>query len=141
MYGPSGYPTHASITSYRRRPILTCTAGLPEIISEAIREAAMAHGVNVHCYCIMPDHVHVVGSVQPGGTHQRKFIQSLKKRATMHAGRQQRLWQESFYDHVLRGDEDLLSVCVYVLNNPVRKGLAKDWREYAHCWLSSDVGS
>jgi hypothetical protein len=36
----------------------------------------------------------------------------------------------NFYEHVLRKEEDTLSVAYYILNNPVRKGLAYDYRRY-----------
>jgi len=41
-----------------------------------------------------------------------------------------KLWQPSFYDHVLRNDEDLPAVARYILNNPVRKGLVDHYTEY-----------
>jgi len=40
------------------------------------------------------------------------------------------LWQEKYHDHVLRADERWESGAIYILNNPVRKGLCKraeDW--------------
>ena len=40
------------------------------------------------------------------------------------------LWQENYYEHILRKDEDTISVVKYILNNPVRKGLVEDYREY-----------
>jgi hypothetical protein len=39
-------------------------------------------------------------------------------------------WQKDFFDHVLRGDEDLGAQVRYIAGNPVRKSLVKDWREY-----------
>jgi hypothetical protein len=39
-------------------------------------------------------------------------------------------WQKSFWDHFLRADEQVEAVVSYVLNNPVRAGLATHWREY-----------
>ncbi len=41
-----------------------------------------------------------------------------------------KLWQPSYYDHILRKDEDILSVAMYIVNNPVRKGLAKHFMDY-----------
>src|SRR5688572_8883696 len=38
------------------------------------------------------------------------------------------LWQPSYYDHVLRDDEETSSAVRYVLENPVRKGLVKTSR-------------
>jgi hypothetical protein len=39
-------------------------------------------------------------------------------------------WQKDFFDHILRKDESLPSVIRYILENPVRKGLVSDWRDY-----------
>ncbi len=48
----------------------------------------------------------------------------------MKHGVEGRIWQESFWDHFLRADERVERVVEYVLNNPVRKGLAANRREY-----------
>jgi hypothetical protein len=39
-------------------------------------------------------------------------------------------WQKDFFDHIIHADEDLAAQIRYVANNPVRKGLASDWRSY-----------
>ena len=39
-------------------------------------------------------------------------------------------WQPSFWDHFVRRDEGLRAAVEYVLANPVRRGLAQDWRDY-----------
>jgi len=61
-----------------------------------------------------------------------KFAAMFKQRSTYEfkkaTGR--RLWQEGFYDRVLRDDESTLSVAAYITQNPVRAGLCKDPREY-----------
>jgi hypothetical protein len=44
----------------------------------------------------------------------------------------QRLWQEGYYDRVLRAEEDALEVARYVVSNPVRAGLCTDVREYPY---------
>ena len=41
-----------------------------------------------------------------------------------------KLWQPSYYDHVLRKDEDILSVARYVVGNPVRKALVEHFLDY-----------
>ena len=41
-----------------------------------------------------------------------------------------RLWQPSYYDHVLRKDEDTVAVARYILENPVRKDLVEHFKEY-----------
>ena len=39
-------------------------------------------------------------------------------------------WQKDFYDHVIRKRDDVSRQVRYVLDNPVRKGLAASWRDY-----------
>ena len=41
------------------------------------------------------------------------------------------LWQEGYFDHVLRDEEAVITVARYVFANPVRKGLCDEPREYA----------
>ena len=39
-------------------------------------------------------------------------------------------WQKNYYDHILLTEEEIRKHIRYVLENPVRKGLILDWREY-----------
>ena len=62
-----------------------------------------------------------------------EFVGEYKGRTTRIAwkfGIKGKLWQTSFYDHFLRKEEDIEKVVMYVLNNPVRKGLVSEWMEY-----------
>jgi REP element-mobilizing transposase RayT len=80
----------------------------------------------------MPDHAHLLIGVGSGADLCR-LVGSWKSRcflARRVAGNSTRFWQRSFYDHAIRGDEDLLAAARYVLENPVRAGLVKDYREY-----------
>ncbi len=47
-------------------------------------------------------------------------------------------WQEESFDHVLRSSEGLEAKSAYVLQNPVRRGLVADWREYRWVWQRAD---
>jgi hypothetical protein len=81
--------------------------------------------------------------IEPGGKTLNLFVQSIKKRSTL-AARQTLngpLWQRGFYDSFIDRDKALLEVCLYVLNNPVKAGIVKDWREYPHSWLSPELGT
>ena len=52
------------------------------------------------------------------------------------------LWQQDYWDHIVRKEEGLYGVLQYILLNPVRAGIVKDWWDYE--WLGSplmgDVG-
>lgn len=49
------------------------------------------------------------------------------------------LWQEGYYDRVLRAEEDARAVARYILENPVRAGLAP--APAAYPYLGSGVWS
>lgn len=40
--------------------------------------------------------------------------------------------QKDFYDHVVRASEDYGAQVRYLLRNPVRWGLCRDWQEWPH---------
>ncbi len=110
-------------------------------------------------FCIMPNHVHVifelgasVGSSE--STIQRasqslnvqefcrddsrylvtKVLASLKKYTAIRANRILRrsgsFWQHESYDHVIRDDAELLRMIYYVLDNPVKSGFVKNWKDW-----------
>jgi REP element-mobilizing transposase RayT len=90
--------------------------------------------IRLYSYCVMPDHLHLVMSpANDFGVSQ--LVRNLKTYTTKLAqekGLNGKLWQKSFYDHIIREDESLLKICEYVLANPVRKGLAGRAEEWAY---------
>ena len=87
----------------------------------------------------MPDHVHLlVGGLTPVADFQR-FMKLAKQLSGWRYKRAHgdRLWQEGYVDRVLRDDEVTWDVVRYVVNNPLRAGLAATPAEYPH-W-GSDV--
>lgn len=71
----------------------------------------------------MPDHVHLL--VEAGDRSDLpRFVKDFKQR-TGYAYRRVcsgPLWQKSYYDHVLRSEEDVRDVARYIVGNPVRAG-------------------
>jgi hypothetical protein len=44
--------------------------------------------------------------------------------------RQPRLWQPSFFDHVVRSEQSVIGIAAYILANPIRAGLSTALGEY-----------
>ncbi len=80
----------------------------------------------------MPDHVHLVAQITGGGSVV-DFVKEFKQRTGYAFKREtgRSLWQKSYYDHVLRRDQDLVAACRYVFANPVRAGLVAQADEFA----------
>jgi putative transposase len=89
----------------------------------------------------MPDHLHLLLE----GTAEESELRSAMKLARQRTGVVFRriagkpLWQDGYYERVLRGDEATQDVIAYILNNPVRAGLVADWNQYEFSW-SIDIG-
>ena len=97
---------------------------------------------------VMPDHVHLI--LTPLIDERRKKIVSLieimrsikgaaGREINLRMGRRGAVWQEESFDHVLRCSEGLDAKVEYVLQNPVRKGLVSDWREYPWTWRRGEA--
>jgi len=75
-------------------------------------------------FVIMPDHVHLLLRYLPseGDMVSRKDItviaSQIKGIVTKTIGHS--VWQKSFYDHVIRNDDDYLETARYIQNNPIR---------------------
>ena len=108
------------------------------VLSQFLRISGR-EGFVVLAYCFMPDHVHLLIEGLRDDSDARKFIIK-SKQCSAHAYAQTfgaRLWQPFGYEHVLRADEKVQVVARYILENPVRAGLAKTVLDYA--FLGSQV--
>ena len=116
-------------------------------VARCLDERAAQSGYRLVCYCVMPDHVHILTA--PGNPGRARplpqFIRQFKSGVTYRLGKlgmTAAIWQRSFYDHVLRKEEDLEHVATYILGNPVRKGLVQTPEAYPlsrYCQANSRV--
>jgi len=92
-------------------------------------------GHAVYIYCLMPEHLHLLTSPLESGIPVTLFMDGLISKATRASwsyGFSGKLMQRSFYDHVIRKEEDLRQIAWYILNNPVRRGLVERWEDYSY---------
>jgi len=112
-------------------------------------------------YCVMSNHVHVVFtpflneaslreehdeaghlvfvSEYPGLS---KIMHRLKGRSARECNlvlsRSGQFWEHESFDHVIRAGK-LMRTVKYVLNNPVKAGLVKDWREWRWSYCRKEL--
>ena len=112
-----------------------------EAVLTTIRRSAEAHEFAVLAYCFMPDHVHLIVSALSESADLQKFVAKWKQVSGFaHKQRTgEALWQPSYFDHVLRDEEETSRAVRYVLENPVRKGMVVEFSEYR--FSGSDVFS
>jgi len=92
----------------------------------------------VFAYCFMPDHLHLLVAGEDNKSDLKKFISLFKQKSGYWFKQcyKDNLWQTSYYDHVLRKEENIEQIALYILENPVRKGLVSDFREYPFSFSS-----
>ena len=80
----------------------------------------------------MPDHLHALLEGLSDSANLPEFVRIFKQRTSFEWKRTSGvgLWQRSYFDRVLRPEEDTMLVAQYILANPVRAGLVKEPMEY-----------
>lgn len=91
---------------------------------------------------VMPDHVHILLTpvVNDFETVSIARIMQAIKSTSSHEinkllNRKGRVWQEESFDYALRKEERAEQKLQYMLDNPVRAGLVRQWSEYRWIWL------
>ncbi len=87
-------------------------------------------------WVILPDHFHVVIKIKDENIskimHRFKITFSRRFRDKHNAGR---VWQNRFWDHIIRDQEDMNRHIDYIHFNPVKHGLLNDPFEYKYSSL------
>ena len=86
-------------------------------------------GVSVDLYVIMPDHLHMLITLTlpdclPDVMHFLKTMTTNEYIRAVKSGLakpfSQKLWQRSYYDHVIRNQQDYHDIWDYIQNNPAK---------------------
>jgi REP element-mobilizing transposase RayT len=87
---------------------------------------------------VMPDHVHLLFrplSKEDGSWYDLpQIIRGIKgtsaKRINALLGISGKVWQEEYFDRMIRNEAEMLEKWNYIWNNPLKKGLADSFEEY-----------
>ena len=110
------------------------------IVKEAIHHRD-GKQYELHAYTIMSNHVHMVITLA-GVLPLDRVLQQMKSFTAVACnkvlGRHGDFWLHEGYDHVIRKGR-FGYVIYYVLNNPVKAGLCKHWKEHPHTYLNPNL--
>ena len=126
--GNTYFLTHVT---YKRRTILLDSA---DLLWDAIHKYNEREPFQLIAWVILPDHWHLI--IEPKRNDVSKLMKCIKLSFAQHHLRGQgrtsgRTWQNRFWDHMIRDDEDMRRHLDYVHYNPVKHGLVQspiDWR-------------
>ncbi len=166
-YGAGGTYFVTFCTS-AHRPVLSSIrrgdpCGRPPLVltplGECVAEAIALTGVRVEHQVIMPNHVHLLLTLERAATRAAptgagtqadarvsptdrgtqaatelgRLVGTVKSRSVhLAAGRgleAGRLWQRGYYDHIVRSENDFLRIWTYIDNNPLRWELDRYYTE------------
>ena len=120
-----------TICGYRRQTVFL-DATLATWIVSLLGSESTANSFFVHAYCLMPDHLHFLAEGIEPASNLRHFVKSFKIKSSRRFAQQTRriLWQQRFYEHILRSPESVETVASYIWMNPVRKELVAKPQDY-----------
>lgn len=134
-----GQPQHIIQRGNNRQAIFAAAADYP-FFRDALVEAAAEHGLAVHAYAWMTNHVHLLATPERENT-LGKVLQSVGRRYVQYFNRvYQRsgtLWEGRYRATVVDSERYLLTLMRYIELNPVRAGMVAapqdyPWSSYRH---------
>ena len=100
-----------------------------KVVENELLALSERYEVVIDKYIIMPNHIHILLTVQragqsPAPTHNLSGVIGAFKSRTTEAINQmmntpgRKLWQRSYFDHVIRNEADYLRIWQYIDDNP-----------------------
>lgn len=83
------------------------------------------NNINVEDFVVMPNHIHMLlvvsgssGTPPPTNSAVSSFISTFKRFCNKQIGCN--IWQRSYYDHIIRDEEDYINHLRYIEDNPAK---------------------
>jgi putative transposase len=133
--GPNQY--FLTFCTRHRAPVLR-EPEIAELVRGKLLRSGTKCGFAYLAYCLMPDHAHALVEGVSGESDLPAFVKSAKESSGRAYFRRRGcpLWQEGYYEHVLRAEEDARGIARYIVANPIRAGLVANPLDYPY--LGSD---
>jgi putative transposase len=93
--------------------------------------------------CIMNNHVHILIRLLPGAPSLNVILQNHKKFTAVQSNkllqRSGSFWAEESYDTIIRSNEHFYNTVYYIIQNPVKAGLIKNWYDWKWTYLHPEL--
>ena len=119
-----------TVVTANRRPLFAEARNV-DVLREAFRSVRAKRPFAIEAMVVMPDHLHCIWRLPPGDADFATRWRLIKSHVTRHLGSTfQNVWQNRYWEHLLRDEENLNRHLDYIHYNPVKHGLvgrAGDW--------------
>ena len=133
-YGSKSHVYFVTLCTADRHPLFL-ESRIAKTLEEEM-EIRRAKEIGLFCYCIMPDHLHLLLSLNDQYPKRLQDWVAAFKRYTakriFELYKVRPLWQKNFYDRIVREEESLRDIAAYIVHNPVRKGIVSEWELYPY---------
>ena len=129
--GPNRY--FLTVCTRSRLPVLVEAATAAIVVRQFLCISSEQHFKAI-AYCVMPDHFHGLVEGLEVDSDFKSLIRRWKQATGYEwrrAGHRAPLWQEGYFDRILRERDLTEAVVHYIVTNPLRAGLVTDVRDYA----------
>jgi putative transposase len=107
------------------------------LLIDVLRSLVAERKFKLHDFVIMPDHVHLLLTVEDGMTIE-KAMQLIKgrfsHRLTKEFGHLGEVWQRGFSEVQVLNRESFMQHRAYIATNPVKEGLVDSPEQYPYCF-------
>lgn len=127
-----------TLVTHNREPLFSDKATV-EILLKAIRQTQKRKPFDMIAYSILFDHLHLLISLPIDGGSFSQILRNVKRITTkeireLFGKPDLKIWQDRFWEHTIRDEEDLQHHFDYIHYNPVKHGYVEDSGEWA--WSS-----
>jgi len=146
-----------TLVTERRQPILT-RPDIRQALRESIETVRLTQPFAIDAWVLLPDHLHAIWRLPPGDADFSNRWRLIKRHVThacrdynridlMSERRQAKghgtLWQQRFWEHLIRDEQDYARHFDYLHGNPLKHGLVsrvQDWPWSSfHRWVRQGV--
>ncbi len=100
--------------------------------AEILLQESQKHGCDVLAYLFMPNHCHFILRGISETSDPLKAVRYFKQKTGFWLSKNASgaKWQRSYYDHIIRDENEMERHIGYILENPIRKDLVSNWQKY-----------
>lgn len=125
-------PQHVTQRGVNRLPVFFCDDDYQFYLS-LWREYAVKHGIRVHSYCLMTNHIHFLITA-PSAKALSTLMQDIGRRYVQYINRKYArcggLWQGRYKSVFVQTERYFMTCMRYIELNPVRAGMVRSPEDY-----------
>ena len=134
LYNRPGAVFHVVIQTQRKKMIFI-NSRYARLIFRNILDKKFRSMVDLIAFVVMPDHLHLLFGIKKWGLievlHSWKTFTTNLLHRNDYTGK---VWQRSYWDRGMRGEEDIVNTIKYIISNPTRLSITTEGTKYPFAW-------